>query len=222
MTVGWSSAVSMRYTAPCGEEATRPMQEKDLAKARAICMELGEKFQIEVHLCCMCKRGANNCNCFARMITLIATKTPRFRKGFPFISFCSSPHVQIYSIRWTSRGRRRKKEQKIECRSQILGKIGTDIQDHKCSWYATTCTIAQKIKLCSTKVRERLSKALRSSPEAYESSSAREIRGRYICSCKHRRHLQRDTIPQANYGKDDKECIANIKALYQELVSNRL
>jgi len=88
-------------------------EEKDLNKARAICIELGEKFQIE------------------------------------------DDYLDCYQD------------------PEILGKIGTDIQDHKCSWLCV-----QALKRMSQAQRERF---------------------------------------EANYGKDDKECIANIKALYREL-----
>ena len=88
-------------------------EEKDLAKARVICMELGEKFQIE------------------------------------------DDYLDCYQD------------------PEILGKIGTDIQDHKCSWLCV-----QALKRMTQAQRERF---------------------------------------EANYGRDDKECIANIKALYKEL-----
>jgi farnesyl diphosphate synthase len=88
-------------------------EEKDLAKARAICMELGEKFQIE------------------------------------------DDYLDCYQD------------------PEILGKIGTDIQDHKCSWLCV-----QALKRMNQAQRERF---------------------------------------EANYGKDDQACIANIKELYREL-----
>jgi len=88
-------------------------EQKDLEKARDICMELGEKFQIEDD----------------------------------FLDCYQDP--------------------------EILGKIGTDIQDHKCSWLCV-----QALKRMNQEQRARF---------------------------------------EANYGKDDKECIAHIKALYKEL-----
>jgi len=88
-------------------------EEKDLEKARAICMELGEKFQIE------------------------------------------DDYLDCYQD------------------PEILGKIGTDIQDHKCSWLCV-----QALKRMNKTQRERF---------------------------------------EANYGINEPEKIANIKALYREL-----
>jgi len=88
-------------------------EEKDLEKCREICMELGEKFQIE------------------------------------------DDYLDCYQD------------------PEILGKIGTDIQDHKCSWLCVQALL--------------------------------------------RMNAQQRAVFESNYGKEEKESVEIIKALYREL-----